>query len=308
MQDTRTLNVRQVRRTFRGLGATSAQLLAQDQTLKAQIQSALAGNPVPGNPFPNATPQQLALALAGSTPWKPWNQSGTIEKAIANTVAMFSSEGGADQILRTLQIAAGSPVTVGQSSPGVKVVQDAATTQTQLYGLAALLNTTVPPLKAASAGAPAPTPPNIVQPAVPASNPSGLVPQLQPPVPATVTGATTTGAAAPADGTPGTFPDGTPGVWQGGVLSARQSAAPALSSVLANLPAGTTAAGLQSVANSILPGGVAPQATSSPGILDFLSAPINLPVVGPVPTWGVGLGLGALVLAWRSRNQRGGRR
>lgn len=51
----------------------------------------------------------------------------------------------------------------------------------------------------------------------------------------------------------------------------------------------------------------APAAT--PGFLDFLSAPITLPLVGDVPTWGVGaaVGLVAFGLWRRSRGAKGGR-
>lgn len=295
------------RRPFSGLGGAQSQaLLSFDQGTLSQIKAALQGQPVAGNPFPNATPQQLALALAGSTPWQPWNQSGTIDKAIANTVAKFSSVGGSDQILRSLQIAAGMvsgtpQVTVGASTPGVKVTQDAATTAAMKSGIAALLGVGVP-----TSGAPLPgngtAPPTVT---VSSSSGTAAVPlsALTP----TPGAPATSGAVAPpslncsAMGM-STSADGltcVPAVSAGGSVP--------LSSVLGLTPTGidpTTGLPFASAPSGSSVGASPLATTPVAGPFDFLFAPITLPVVGAVPTWTLGAAAAAAFLYFKKKSKR----
>lgn len=292
---------RMISRPFAGLGgATSQALLSFDQGTLRQIKDALQGLPVAGNPFPGATSQQLALALAGSTPWKPWNQSGTIDKAIQNTIARFATIGGSDQILRSLQIATGMitgapDVTVGNSTQGVKVVRNPDTTAVMKSGIASLLGVT----------APTPSSSGMTTPGLPAPTINVTTPAGTSGVPAsTVTNSGGGGANLNCSAMGMTLS-------QDGLSCSR---APSSSGAGGSVPL-SSILGVPSTSGSGDPGSYVgtpsgapssstPAPAAAPGWLDLVSAPINLPLVGPVPTWGVALGGAALGYVVWKRSKR----
>lgn len=90
---------------------------------------------------------------------------------------------------------------------------------------------------------------------------------------------------------------------QAAAINAAQAQVSALTASLGQAQASGDPAAVASVAQALSAAQVVlaslQGAPASSGILATLQAPITLPILGPVPTWGVGLG--ALALAWGAK-------